>query len=85
MKVYARDYYCDELYGETDNWCITDYECELKHGEIDLEELVKAMIDEDWLGDDYDYTDLRVEEKDDLYVVYFHTEALFKIYKHDDD
>lgn len=71
MTVYARDYYCDELYGETDNWCATNYECELENGTINLENLIKAMIAEGWLYDDDDVYNCHIEERDDKYYVVF--------------
>lgn len=36
--VYARDYYCDELYNEYGNWCATNCKVQLKpDGTFDID------------------------------------------------
>ena len=71
LWVYARDYYCDELYGESDNWCYTSYKAKLlPSGDIDIADLVKNMIDEGWLFEDVEPKDIKVVEKEERYWIY---------------
>ena len=81
MEVYARDHGADEIFGEYGNYTITNYKAELVNGEIDLEKLVTAMIDEGWLWEDARPDDFRVEEKETKYVIYNEYEAVFEIRK----
>ena len=84
MEVYARDHAADEMFGEFGNYTITNYKAELANGEIDLEKLVAAMIDEGWLWEDAKPDDFRVEEKETKYVIYDECEAVFEVRKQED-
>ena len=59
MKVYARDYYCDELYGETDNWCITDYECEFFQENDDYDDIDGYITSE--MNRNSEYKDIKID------------------------
>ena len=54
-SIYAQDSYCDDLFGETNNFTwVTDYETE----KVEMEEILQIMTDEGWLWDSMDDIDL---------------------------
>lgn len=63
--VYARDYYCDELYNEYGNWCATNCKVQVKpDGTFDIDYIIKAMVDEDQLIEPVSIDKTKVTEDD---------------------
>ena len=85
--VYARDYYCDELYNEYGNWCATNCKVQVKpDGTFDIDYVIKAMVDEDWLIEPVSVDKTKVTEDEFYYYLWIKednqwTEPLFKIEK----
>ena len=74
--VYARDTYSDEMFGETGNYCYTDYTAKfLPNGNIDLETLYTAMIDKGWLDSYTSIKDFKIVEKENRYNIFIYEES----------
>ena len=82
MEVYARDHGADEMFGEENNWTyVTNYKAKLKNGELDLEDLIKNMINLGWLNDFEKPEDFKVREYETNYFIYDEYEAVFEVRK----
>lgn len=73
--VYAKDTYCDELFGEEGNYCVTDCEAVFnKSGELDLEVMLPKLIEEGWLFEDSVPNEFKVIETATQYNIYYKIE-----------